>query len=92
MYAPTEEFMNHLKKWEQLFLDFHGLIIDYQPKPIERLADIVKAQFDYVDLKVILRWSKIRFYIWMKYLNDKLSVQNNSLRMRAVKKVLHHKY
>lgn len=84
--------MNHLKKWEQLFLDFHGLIIDYQPKPIERLADIVKAQFDYVDLKVILRWSKIRFYIRMKHLNDKLSVQNNSLRMRAVKKVLHHRY
>ena len=79
---PSSEFTEAAQVFENCFKKFHGETVNMTSKPIEKLTNFIVRRFPTYPKDVLKLFSKTRFFIRMKYLNEKLEVKEKHLRSR----------
>ena len=78
---PSREFMEKVKMMEDEFKAFHGESVYLGRDPISRLAKQICQKIT-VEEDISMLFSKTRLFIRVKYLNEKLNVEDTKLRRK----------
>jgi hypothetical protein len=81
--------MNTVKTWNQYFVAFHGnqdskWKVNRSPGVTETLATRISIDFPNTDISIIKKYVRIRSFIRIKYLNDR--IQDAKVKKRNMRK------
>ena len=84
---PSPELLRFIEGAEKVFKEVHGLELDLQYNPIQRVIDILRRQRPEMDPLIIQAYSRARFFLRLNDLNRKLGViEKDRLRKNMVHK------
>ena len=85
--APKEVLMKYMQDFETQFLLFHGDTLSEERDPNHKLSVILQRLFPSVPWSVIHFYSRTRFFIRLKFLNDNVGVIEKVYKKRYVNHV-----
>ena len=84
LYIPSDELKQYLEQFEYDFALYHNPSISLQENSIMIFANILKLKHPTLPMDMLRLYSKTRFFIRLKFLNNELSVVEKSMKRRYV--------
>ena len=82
---PSKRFVNYLERFETKFRIFHGLKVNEVHDPIKSFAKELLRDFPGFPWDILLLFSKTRFFIRLKTLNNDLKTSEKKFRRGYVR-------
>ena len=89
LVQPSDNFFAQVEKLEELFHEYYGSGISTEPGLIKDFAGIIMSRFPSLHSKIALKFSKVRTFIRIKFLNHQLQEQKSKLQRRHLNQVGH---
>ena len=84
LYIPSDELKQYLEQFEYDFALYHNPSISLQENSIMIFANILKLKHPTLPMDMLRLYSKTRFFIRLKFLNNELAVVEKSMKRRYV--------
>ena len=85
--APAEEMKKIFTDFEKYFVRYHGVELDREYDPIGKVTTILHKVFPHINRFLIDFYSRTRFHIRRRFLNDNLKVMERVFKKRYVNHV-----
>ena len=83
LYMPSDRLMEIVENMETDFNRYHGPSLSLEKNSINILAKVIHFKNPNVPFALIQLYSKTRFFIHMKFLNDEMLVIEKTMRRRS---------
>ena len=84
LYIPSDELKQYLDEFETDFALYHNPSLSLQEDSIIIFANILKLKHPTLPMDMLTLYSKTRFFIRLKFLNNELLVVEKSMKRRYV--------
>ena len=91
LYMPSQKLQDFLRSAELIFTRFHANTLSLEKKPITRVSSILELKFPEYPPEMISLYSRTRFFLRLKTLNNNLNVQEKHNQMRHANHVNKYK-
>ena len=91
LYMPSPKLQDFLRNAELVFTKFHAHTLSLEKNPIRRVSSILEFKFPEYPPEMLSLYSRTRFFLRLKTLNNNLNIQEKHNQMRHANHVNKYK-